>query len=135
MQTYLYNKEKTEKIAEINLIQKDDIKEIWKDSNDDSNQTSLEEILKEELKDYNSDKKISDEIKNKLEYVYQYKELTELPTKMSVSEIKKIKNTKSEENEKKEEIENLAKPKFLEEIAEKSLTAVEKGSIMHLCMQ
>lgn len=135
LQTYLYNKEKTEKIAEINLIQKDDIKEIWKDSNDDSNQTSLEEILKEELKDYNSDKKISDEIKNKLEYVYQYKELTELPTKMSVSEIKKIKNTKSEENEKKEEIENLAKPKFLEEIAEKSLTAVEKGSIMHLCMQ
>ena len=58
LQTYLYNKEKTEKIAEINLIQKDDIKEIWKDSNDDSNQTSLEEILKEELKDYNSDKNI-----------------------------------------------------------------------------
>ena len=70
---------------------------------------------------------MAQKIKETLEYKYPFEETTNLPTKMSVSEIKKGKSG--------EEIINLAKPKFLQEEKDKKLTGAEKGTLMHLCMQ
>ena len=49
MQTYLYNKQKTEEIAEINVIQKDDIKEIWQEIKTDEEETDINKKIKEEI--------------------------------------------------------------------------------------
>ena len=127
LQTYLYNKQKTEEIAEINVIQKDDIKEIWQEIKTDEEETDLNKKIKEEIENSKTNKNIAQKIKETLEYKYPFEETTNLPTKMSVSEIKKGKSG--------EEIINLAKPKFLQEEKDKKLTGAEKGTLMHLCMQ
>ena len=127
LQTYLYNKQKTEEIAEINVIQKDDIKEIWQEIKTDEEETDLNKKIKEEIENSKTNKNIVQKIKETLEYKYPFEETTNLPTKMSVSEIKKGKSG--------EEIINLAKPKFLQEEKDKKLTGAEKGTLMHLCMQ
>ena len=127
LQTYLYNKQKTEEIAEINVIQKDDIKEIWQEIKTDEEETDINKKIKEEIENSKTDKNIAQKIKETLEYKYPFEETTNLPTKMSVSEIKKGKS--------REETINLAKPKFLQEEKDKKLTGAEKGTLMHLCMQ
>lgn len=127
LQTYLYNKQKTEEIAEINVIQKDDIKEIWQEIKTDEEETDINKKIKEEIENSKTDKNIAQKIKETLEYKYPFEETTNLPTKMSVSEIKKGKSG--------EETINLAKPKFLQEEKDKKLTGAEKGTLMHLCMQ
>ena len=127
LQTYLYNKQKTEEIAEINVIQKDDIKEIWQEIKTDEEETDLNKKIKEEIENSKTNKNMAQKIKETLEYKYPFEETTNLPTKMSVSEIKKGKSG--------EEIINLAKPKFLQEEKDKKLTGAEKGTLMHLCMQ
>ena len=127
LQTYLYNKQKTEEIAEINVIQKDDIKEIWQEIKIDEEETDINKKIKEEIENSKTDKNIAQKIKETLEYKYPFEETTNLPTKMSVSEIKKGKSG--------EETINLTKPKFLQEEKDKKLTGAEKGTLMHLCMQ
>ena len=127
LQTYLYNKQKTEEIAEINVIQKDDIKEIWQEIKTDEEETDINKKIKEEIENSKTDKNIAQKIKETLEYKYPFEETTNLPTKMSVSEIKKGKSG--------EETINLTKPKFLQEEKDKKLTGAEKGTLMHLCMQ
>ena len=127
LQTYLYNKQKTEEIAEINVIQKNDIKEIWQEIKADEEETDINKKIKEEIENSKTDKNIAQKIKETLEYKYPFEETTNLPTKMSVSEIKKGKSG--------EETINLTKPKFLQEEKDKKLTGAEKGTLMHLCMQ
>ena len=127
LQTYVYNKQQTEKIADINVILKNDIKDIWQENKEHEDDIDVKTKIKEGIEKTKSDKNIAKKIKEILEYRYPFEETTKLPTKMSVSEIKKGKLS--------EESINLAKPKFLQENIEKKLTGAEKGTLMHLCMQ
>ena len=94
--------------------------------------TEREEERKDVLRDI-SNKRTSKEnlekIKNILEWEYKYKDSTEMPSELSVSKIKELSKDKAEE---KYGV-TLKKPNFLVEKTE--LTAAEKGTIMHLCLQ
>ena len=110
-----------------NVILKNDIKDIWQENKEHEDDIDVKTKIKEGIEKTKSDKNIAKKIKEILEYRYPFEETTKLPTKMSVSEIKKGKLS--------EESINLAKPKFLQENIEKKLTGAEKGTLMHLCMQ
>ena len=108
------------------------------------NETQEEQVVDLEdetgIKGYTSQKSLAENVKSTLEYKYKYIYLTQIPTKMSVTEIKQLRqyNVYESENLKKEEkYENInfAKPIFLQEDKEKNLTGAEKGTVMHLCMQ
>ena len=162
LMVYLYNKEQTEKMAECNVIGKEELGDILENQEDDEiKNIDIEELLG--LKDFISEKQLATEVQEMLEYKYPHLCETKLPTKMSVSEIKQRKMAEAEE--KVEELENmedaekmenvekvevmadknevklekaenqLAKPKFLQDDTDKPLTGAEKGTIMHLCMQ
>ena len=150
LMVYLYNKEQTEKIAECNVLGKEELGDILENQEDDEiKNIDIEELLG--LKDFISEKQLATEVQEMLEYKYPHLGETKLPTKMSVSEIKqrkmaeageKVEEVESMEDvEKVEDIENaesvtqLAKPKFLQDDTDKPLTGAEKGTIMHLCMQ
>ena len=112
---YLKNKIKNSDIFEFNVINKKDIL-----SSNSRNDLEKKDILK-----YAKNRKISntnlEKIKTILEWEYKYKESTEIPSEISVSKIKEL-SKKAEEN--KVEV-VLKKPNFL----------IEKGTIMHLCLQ
>ncbi len=150
LMVYLYNKEQTEKMAECNVLGKEELGDILENQEDDEiKNIDIEELLG--LKDFISEKHWATEVQEMLEYKYPHLGETKLPTKMSVSEIKqrkmaeageKVEEVESmEDAEKVEDIENvesatqLAKPKFLQDDTDKPLTGAEKGTIMHLCMQ
>ena len=120
---YLKNKIKNSDIFELNVVSKAEILNAG---------TEREEERKDVLKDI-SNKRTSKEnlekIKNILEWEYKYKDSTEMPSELSVSKIKELSKDKAEE---KYGV-TLKKPNFLVEKTE--LTAAEKGTIMHLCLQ
>ena len=122
---YLYNKEKMEKLATCNLIKKEEIQDILEQKVENHEEIDIEKTLG--LVDYKSDEKQANEIKEILEYKYLYENEVNLPTKMSVTEIKKKSNEK--------ENVSLAEPEFLKDDTEQKLTGAKKGTIMHLCMQ
>lgn len=72
-------------------------------------------------------------VKNRLEWSYDYKAACFISAKFSVSELKRMQN--NEENEGQELIESfsLKKPSFMESI--KKISSTERGTIMHFVMQ
>ena len=135
LQVYCYEKEKFNDLASIEVLNKNDV--ITKDETEE-NKKDVIEIL--ENKKYS--KEDLESIKEQIEYEYKYKLSTITPTKTSVSEIKKKyqKEMQSEDefiensNLEKNKI-NLAKPRFLKNEEDKVLTAAEKGTLIHMCMQ
>ena len=126
---YLYNKNRTEKIATVNIISQEDIKNIIKEKVEEIQNIDIEEIIG--IKGYKEQKQLGEKVKDMLEYQYKYILETQLPTKMSVTEIKQKKQM-----EKMEEIETeLPIPQFLKENINEKITASERGTIMHLCLQ
>lgn len=135
---YLTNQEKMKKISEFEIIKKEEISNILRKQDEEKiNPKEENNFIYEEKEEKN--KKIYNEIKEKLEYLYPYIETTKLPTKISVSEIKRLKmeNKNKEQTINKDEKSTpeiiFRKPKFMEE--KTKLTAAEKGTIMHLCLQ
>ena len=125
---YLYNKDKMEKLLDCNIIKKEDLDDILNQEEKELERIDIEKELG--LLDYKSDNEMANIIKNKLESKYVYSDEIKLPTKMSVTEIKKQKL----EINKVEKI-NLQKPQFLQEDDKQTLTGAQKGTVMHLCMQ
>lgn len=126
---YLYNKNRTEKIATVNIISQDEIKNIIKEETEEIQNIDIEETIG--IKGYKVQKQLGEKVKNMLEYQYKYILETQLPTKMSVTEIKQKKQM-----EKMEEIETeLPIPQFLKEDINEKITPSERGTIMHLCLQ
>ena len=77
---------------------------------------------------------VDKEIKRRLEYEYKFKEVSYLPSNISVSDLKK--SSFEENNDEIVEIfkeKEILKPKFLQE--EKGLTSAERGTIVHYVMQ
>ena len=90
---------------------------------------------KKELLITSDDGNVDKEIENRLGFVYKYKELTNIKSNFSVSDLKK-KNY--DDNDTNDTIELYSqrtqiKPKFMQE--DKGLTASEKGTAMHFVMQ
>ncbi len=114
------------------------------DSNWDINIINCSDILSKKLKtenivnfkefintsNYNLDN--FREIEKKLDWEYQFKDAVKIPSKMSVTQIKKLKAR--DLNKISTEIPSLIKrPKFLE--GKKSISGSEKGTIIHFVMQ
>ena len=120
---YLKN-DKTD-IMSLDNISKDEVLNIINESDVDNKDIELEEILN------NVELENEEEIKSKLNWKYEYLELSKIEGKSSVSKIKKA---NMEENIDDFEIINMKSPKFLKEETTK-LTGAQKGTLIHLCMQ
>ena len=113
---------------EIKLWNKDDISV-------DNNQEDVDKKTENPLWIINEEElDVDNEIYDRLNYVYKYKDITTLKSNVSVSDLKK-KNYESEE-----EVHNIytskieeKKPRFIQE--KKGLTPAEKGTAMHFVMQ
>ena len=117
----VYLKNKDLNIMDFKNITKDEIIEK-EENNQTTNKISLENVKLEpdELK--------TNEIKNKLEWKYEYLKLSKIESKSSVSKIKQLANAE-------EESKQITKtPKFLNE-KNNILSGALKGTLIHLCMQ
>ena len=126
---YLYNEEYSKEMMSINVVKRED---ILKDIKEEKEKVfDIFEILEENSKEI--PKEEIDKLKQELEFNYKYKELSQIPSKDSVSHI--VEGQKKETI--KNEMENLTKnyewPK-LEEVKEE-ITPSKKGTLLHLCMK
>lgn len=136
---YIYNKDDDENKHKMNLIiheKKDLLKEIKENSNKEEETTfDFEECIKEEK---NKSKITIDEIKEILEWKYQYIDSVNIPTKTSVSKIKELSTNdieiKKDEEEEKVAITRLQTiPEFMKD--KQAISPAQKGTLMHLCLQ
>ena len=130
----VYDKDRFEKISGINIINK---KEILKNDITDEENIDVLKILEEVEENKNE----QEQIEKILEFEYAYKMSETIPTKTSVTEIKKMRTREVERIKSNNEIESklndltFAKPQFLREEKEKKLTSAQKGTLIHMCMQ
>ena len=117
----VYLKNKDLNIMNFENIAKDEIMEK-EENNQNTNENSLENIKLE------PNEHQTKEIKTKLEWQYQYLELSKIESKSSVSKIKQLAN----EEEVPKQITKT--PKFLKE-KNNILSGAQKGILIHLCMQ
>ena len=116
----------------VNVIKKEDVlNNIKKEKEEDFD---IIELLEENSKNITEEQ--LQELKKKLEFNYQYKDLNKIPSKDSVTNLAHlVMNGKSEKRlEKKEKITiqyNLPK---LEDVQEE-ITPAKRGTIVHLCMK
>ena len=142
---YLYNIQKSKEIMKLNIIKKSDIiKDLKIEENQD---IDVFKLLEENSNNVTEEQII--ELKNKLAFEYKYKELSELPSKESVTNIVhknigkdnihlKIEDSKDfieEEDNDEEIIKEFPRPKFLTGTEEEKITAAKKGTLVHLCMK
>ncbi len=138
---YIYEKEKTEGLLELNRIESSKIISSQKQKKQESD---LEQTIKL-LNEKECKQELLEEVKCKIEYEYKNKLATTIPTKSSVTKIKQMKekqigiDIESLEQIKTDEIllnqVTFEKPKFLQEEKELKITSAQKGTLIHLCMQ
>lgn len=106
---------------------KDDI-ELYKHTKDE---LQIAEKAKEDTRDFDFSKNIDfDTIEKKFNWNYKDAELTNLPMKTTVSEMKQLENSK--ENDNKVGLEEI-KAKFMEDTNQ--MTSARKGTLIHLVFQ
>lgn len=142
MLVYLYNFEESKNIMKVNILKKNDLLKDLKQEEEE--EIDVFKILEEGAKNITEEQII--ELKNKLSFEYKYKELAEVPTKESVTNIVHKNFSKDfikeeyeyiDEDDKKiegAEIE-FPKPKFLIGTEEEKISASKKGTLVHLCMK
>lgn len=163
--TYLYEKERINDIIDLNVISKSDAQKSFKqvDKEEADIQSILEKhvITNEKVQEYETFEKtsklasdeiiqITDEQKIKMSQIekelnYKYKNLlaTKIPTKTSVTKIKKMENEYTQENavdlfeigKKHEEEITFDIPKFMKSNEQEKISGAQKGTLLHLCMQ
>jgi len=119
----VYLKNENANIMSLEKIAKETVIRNEKDTEIQEENIKLEDILKD-IKLENAE-----EIKTKLNWQYQYLELSKIEGKTSVSKIKQLEN---KDNEFKKT--TIKMPEFLKEETSK-LTGAQKGTLIHLCMQ
>lgn len=133
---YLYEKNNTEHLIELNKIYPSEIINGKKEYVQESDKNKIVELL--DTKEISED--LLNNIKCKIEYEYKNKLATTIPTKSSVTKLKQMKEKQIgvdiEELSRVEETEiTFHKPKFLEEEKDEKITSAQKGTLIHLCMQ
>ena len=119
----VYLKNENTNIMSLEKIAKEAVLKNEEVSDKQEENINLEEILKDiKVKD-------EDEIKSKLNWEYEYLELSKIEGKTSVSKIKQLENRDNEFKKTTMKI-----PDFLKEESTK-LTGAQKGTLIHLCMQ
>ena len=87
---YMYNENVMKELAEINVSEKRDVLKICGDAEKEKEESNVEKIIsKIERADIAADKEEKNSIIRTLEYEYKYKNAITIPTKTSVTEIKK----------------------------------------------
>ena len=128
---YEYENKNTNELIELNVINYKDILDDNEEDINNINSVQIKEILEKQAKKAKEDSGIEkDEIKNKLEYEYENQLATKIPSQTSVSQIKQMEQHLDDFNK----IE-FSVPKFLSNDEEKKITAAERGTLVHLCMQ
>ncbi len=131
---YLYNKQNANEIMKINIVKKD---EVLKDNNkEEKEEINVFEILEEKSKSI-TEEELQD-LKKKLEFNYQFKELNLIPSKDSVTNIANlVTGNKSENMQKKLQVTKQKKQYDLPKLEniEEEITPAKRGTILHLCMK
>ena len=142
---YQYEKNSTQDLLELNIIDRDIFSKLNKTDIQEINSQKIKELM--ENKDIEISKEQMEDIKNKIEYEYQNKLATTIPTKSSVTKIKQMQQktlgvniesldeNPTEVQENKEKKIEFGKPKFLQNDEEQKITPAQKGTLIHLCMQ
>lgn len=138
---YLYEKENTNNLIELNRIKPNQIISSQKQQVQENNLNKIIKLLNEK----ECNQQLLENIKDKIEYEYKNKLSTIIPTKSSVTKIKQIKEKQvgvdiesleqTETNETLKKEITFEKPKFLREEKEIKITSAQKGTLIHLCMQ
>lgn len=152
---YLYEKENTNNLIELNRIEPNQIISSQKQQVQENNSDKIIKLLNQK----ECDEQLLENIKDKIEYEYKNKLSTTIPTKSSVTKIKQmkekqvgvdiesledteiieepkeIKETEKTVIEQKTKEITFEKPKFLQEEKEIKITSAQKGTLIHLCMQ
>lgn len=151
LMVYLAEKKKTEELIEFHIEKK---KNVQKEFIDEQREEKTFGDYLQVFEGKNGTKDELEEIKKVLEYEYPYQFSTTIPTKSSVTKIKQMQQEEvkqagfewedlsSQEIERKEiEISkenkdiSFPKPQFLRNAEEEKLSASQRGTIMHLCLQ
>ena len=142
---YQYEKNSTQDLLELNIIDRDVFSKLNKTDIQEINSQKIKELM--ENKDIEISKEQMEDIKNKIEYEYQNKLATTIPTKSSVTKIKQMQQktlgvdiesldeNPTEVQENKEKKIEFGKPKFLKNDEEQKITPAQRGTLVHLCMQ
>ena len=127
----VYNYEKQNLKANLNIYKKQDVIKGFKKL--EKEEFDVIKLL--ENKEYNN--KYIQEIDEKLNYSYPEKIATIIPTKASVTNLKKkvMEEKNNYEINSNEEIIDFEKPQFLKTEDDIKLTGAEKGTLVHLCLQ
>ncbi len=116
-----------------------EINQVYQEQIIDDEKEELEKslITYEMLQEFDTDRIYNSEMENAIrqqtEYVYPFAKDTELPVKMSVSEIKRMAMVKAEQLAKDEDSYIAPKPEFLKDA--KGLNSMQKGTLYHLVME
>ncbi len=128
---YLYNKENSKEIMKVNIINREDILKNTK--KDQEEEFDIFEFLEENSK--NITKEQLQELKEKLEFDYKYKELNQIPSKDSVTNIASHLGHLGH-------LGHLVTGNKWEKISQKlpvtkqeEITPAKRGTLLHLCMQ
>ena len=131
---YKYNEEYAKTIMKIHVLKKQDISGNLKQETNEN--IDIIQFLEEGSKNISQEE--IDVLKKKIEFEYKYKDLIDIPSKESVTNIvSKVKEHYAKENEtsSQENLEEFPKPKFLAGTEEEIITAAKKGTLIHLCFK
>lgn len=140
---YEYNKERgINNVLELHTYKKADLVKEMKEAENETVDMAkvIQEKAKENLVLGDGGKK--QEITDKLQWKYKYIASSKIPTKTSVTKLKELEENEEHDineliemakNKEKQSVKLTAKPKFMEQT--QALTAAQKGTLMHLCVQ
>lgn len=162
--TYLYEKESIKNIIDLHVISKNDAQKSFKQI--DKEEVDIKSILESHLvvEDKEQEEKMHEknsnieemnkktkamqkpemaQIEKELNYKYKNLVATKIPTKTSVTKIKKMENEYNQENtvdlfeigKKHDEEITFDIPKFMKTDEQEKLSGAQKGTLLHLCMQ
>ncbi len=134
--TYFYNEDSAKKLMELNCVYKNELSsknDLEKDEED------ILKILEENSKNITKEEILK--LKANFDFEYKYKELSNIPTKDSVTNIVGNGDGSDFQNEKSrlslESSQNIdfKKPQFIQGSAEEKITPSRRGTLIHLCMK
>ena len=134
--TYFYSKDEAKNIMEVKTISKN---EILVSSNQEENEEDIFKLLEDNSKNISNEEILK--LKNELSFEYKYKDLINIPTKESVTNIvhknisKESYILQNENDNSEESLLDIQKPKFLEGTEVKKISASKRGTLVHLCMK
>ena len=140
---YEYNKERgINNVLELHTYKKADLVKEMKEAENET--VDMAKVIQEKAKEnlVFGDLGKKQEITDKLQWKYKYIASSKIPTKTSVTKLKELEENEEHDineliemakNKEKQSVKLTAKPKFMEQT--QALTAAQKGTLMHLCVQ